>query len=210
MTIVTFECDVKFRDGRKRCGLAADYAGDARQLGAGCDEPTLLIWHGGYGPKLKLFLNAASNRYVLMIGTSIANVSDDTPPGREFPLRLRSFKLAHVKYWQEHPEWKRKALENFCKATKDQNEGAPPWKLLGPPLVPEHVLACYFCALAGVDPEEAWATGFKDEVDQALDARNVSTRLDWTKDRKNREMLREFLVSVGPLAKTSAGQAIDA
>jgi len=171
----------------------------------------LVVWHGDFGDGLRRFLTADAQRHVLVIGEGVVPINDHEPPGREFPGRLRSFKLTAVRSWGEHPAWKRATLTSFFRAVRHEDVTIPPWMLLIPPVAPEHVLACYLCSVAGMQPEPLWVKGFGEEVSYWTTERNVNPILDWD-DRTNKEKLKEFLAAVGalqPPLQNWVGNALD-
>jgi hypothetical protein len=206
MRVITVRCEEKLRDGRELCGLSLDYKeGLARlELESG---PILAVWHGDYGDGLKRFLQADSQRYVLVVGNGVAEINDHEFPGNECPGHLRSFRLESISSWQEHPAWKREALTRFFNKSRQEGVSVPPWTVLIPPVAPEHVVACYLCCLAGIDPEPAWAKGFEEELSYWITERKVNPVPNWDRDRADKETLRAFLVAVGMLQGADSGRS---
>ena len=93
-----------------------------------------------------------------------------------------------------NPRWKTSRIREFVRVVK-KSDYEIPWHILEPPKVPEHILACYLCAIGGVDVDkvpDGWQGGFEDESSywhsQAVDF----PALSWA-DRGNAIVLRRFL-----------------
>lgn len=74
------------------------------------------------------------------------------------------------------------------------------------PQLPEHVLACYVCALGGVPPRDDWKSGFENEVGywrygKGRDGKD--TELRWN-DRADLAKLRAFLAATQGLVNQPA------
>jgi hypothetical protein len=207
MRVVTFGCNSKFRDGRTECRLGPDRQGTLGDIPVDA-EPLLALWHGNYGDGIRDFLSASSVRYVLLVGQGLSEINDQSFPGNLFPGRLRSFSLEDVPHWLDHLPWKRTALTRFFKTVTREGVTVPPWTLLIPPVAPEHVIACYLCSIAALEPEASWAKGFEEEVSYWTRERKVHLALGWNQDRTDKEKLRAFLAAVGArqISKEPSGQ----
>jgi len=69
------------------------------------------------------------------------------------------------------------------------------WSLLEPQC-PEHVLACYLCALTSVSPDSSWKNEFENEISYFVKVRSISSKLTWD-NSTDMLKLREFLKATG-------------
>ena len=93
------------------------------------------------------------------------------------------------------PAWKRRRLESFLTAVAAADT-EPPWGILHAPRIPEHIIACYLCALGEVPPAEDWQAGFVEEVEY-LGSEGISDLISWEKHRADGEALRSTLLAAG-------------
>lgn len=94
----------------------------------------------------------------------------------------------------------------------EENE-SPAWRLLEPDsrAVPEHVLACYLCALGGLSATEMpieWQAGFENEVNYWVNeaAKGRGLALAWSQ-RNDIEALRAFLTRTQSLVEHQGNEA---
>lgn len=95
----------------------------------------------------------------------------------------------------------------FSRFLKDlaTNNGRPNWALLEPDArrLPEHVLACYVCAIGGIPTVDAWKIGFEDEVEYWVRTVGIALKLSWEEDRNNADRLHAFLAETQTLLEGS-------
>jgi hypothetical protein len=174
------------------------------------EDPCLVIWHGAVSETVVQILEGAASRWVLCVGTGALPEEPDAPvSGRQvkFPGRLRGLTWGldsrtrdatgeYRKPEDVHPQWKLDCIKRFV-AASEEVPGPPPWSLLDPPRVPEHVLASYLCALSAIPVPEEWQTGFEAEVSYCLGGEGGGQggvlALGW-KDRNDAATLRAFLM----------------
>ena len=176
----------------------------------------VLMWHFWPDDRLKAVLEKSEkyekNVWVLFVGQG--------PPPKSWLNDIANWqsRACLLKYgvpgidpereeaWEQQRPWIRRRFEEFVAAVDSQVSGPPPWHLLDPPSAPEHVIACYLCAIAGGDPQSSWAEGFEEEVGYWATKRTEHTmvpRLDWDTDNADSDKLRAFLRAVGVLESSA-------
>lgn len=168
-----------------------------------CDElagPSLLLWHGRPDRAVKDLLKGKTDLWILCAGKAPVLLQDDgAADGRSHGLPWGLSKES----WQTQ-KWQRDRMKEFVESAQLCETGPPDWSLLAPPQVPEHVIACYLCALADVLPESVWQAGFEDEVEY-WKSQEVQSVPQWNRGRPNAEILRKFLRGVGALVEGREG-----
>lgn len=167
----------------------------------GGEQPCVLIWHG-QPDEVEQVLQANPATWVLCVSSGAIANRDIAGLESRFPGRIRGLtwglRSGDRKFvWRElnrTQRWKVYRLQQFIAAASSQTDGPPPWQLLRPPRVPEHVLASYLCALAGEIPDGSWEAGFTAEVNYWRVEERVSVSLAWS-DRHHTTRLRSFLAS---------------
>jgi hypothetical protein len=174
--------------------------------------PCLIVWHGSREEVDQFLLaHAATPLWVLLIGSTPTDF-DRTRPSSGHDPRIHGVKwglgkIARDASWKtDHPMWIVNRLQAFIHVVQKTRE-EPPWHLLEPPLVPEHLLACLVAALGGMPAANlppAWETGFGEEVSYLSQelarqgARTCTQAPSWS-DRGDPQRLREFLTNAAVL-----------
>ena len=217
MKVLTRNCLPKFgRTGFSVLGL------DPRLDGTLIDDistavqhgSVLLLWHGDQlTDDVKSWLRTNAKLQILMLSqTQVvpkgADVEEFGPRVWGLPWGVKS--LVSEQEWKDQPQWQRSLIQEFIRDVSRPEGGPPLWHLLEPPAVPEHIIACYLCSLADVEPETSWQTAFQNEVSYWIAGQNVMAKLDWNQDRTNKAKLREFLSAAGALKMAAESQVSNA
>lgn len=188
-------------DGLKE-GLNLDPRDDELWRWSEDHQRALVLWHGhSQDIRLIAWLEDTPGAFVLFLGTGPAVVPRVIRDRFGSQVEGLPWGLADLQNWEPHLPWKRRRLKNFVNDWRSRSTGAPLWQLLVPPLLPEHVLACYLCALAGVTVRPDWSSGFEEEVEYWIAERGASVvGPEWHEPFPDQGQLRQFLVDCGIVA----------
>lgn len=174
-------------------------------------SPSCLLWHDDhFDETLRDLLRANRELWVTWLSASPVKVSQQDR--HEFGDRLYGLgwglpTLTDGQVWEDQLAWRRGCIERFVKHAQLPATVRPDWSLMEAPETPEHIIACYICALAGSGPEESWAQRFRQEVEYwrgRPDGRDLP-ELDWSRDSTDIGRLKDFLRISGTLV---TGQAV--
>lgn len=160
--------------------------------------PALLVYHGAPSAAVEKLLQGRTELWLLCVSADPVAVGPERT--RRFKGRLYGLPWGWPDLrtdlhedWKHLPKWQRECVRRFIENARMADVGQPKWELLLPPSVPEHVLACYLCALAGMAINPSWEEGFDQEVSA------WGQQLSWDADRTDKERLLAFLRAAGSL-----------
>ena len=173
---------------------------EVKEIVAGIsNESILLLFHGDARRWSTSFLPLHTRRrelYVLFVSTA-PTAEEVGQMGLERTCGL-DFGFRSIGAWDGHPPSHRRRMSDFVQSAADPKCTVPDWRRLDLPKIPEHVIACYFAALAGRSGElisDDWKEQFEDEVAclRRGNERGIGAgRLTWN-DRGNASRIGGFL-----------------